>query len=77
MTDEPIMTHYVIYDHPKDYPDGYVMRRWDIMNGNPHPVAGDAVMALTLEEVRRFIPPGLTRIPRYDSDDAPILEVWL
>jgi hypothetical protein len=70
------MSQWVIYDHPRDFPDKYVMRRWGVQAGQA--VATDEmVLADTLEEIRRRVPPGLYRLERFKDDDPCIVEVWL
>jgi len=68
---------WVVYDHPRDFPDFWVARRWEITTGqeratDEHIVAADLV-AIRDEMARR----GLSYMPRYESDDPKIFEVWL
>jgi len=65
----------VIYDHPLDYPNGYVLRPQFIMLGNKEPVRSKlAWYAQTPDELRKMIPPGATLF----ADPNPyILEVWM
>jgi hypothetical protein len=63
---------YVIYDHPTDYPDKWVVRRWEL--DVPKEVVGTAD---SLEEARALIPEGCTNLSRSTSDDPKIHEVWL
>jgi hypothetical protein len=67
---------YVIYDRPKDYPNLFVLRRWQIEGGVEKPLN---IMATgpTVAEVRKSVPAGSIRMPVYDNDDPVILEVWL
>ena len=70
------MDQYAIYDHPKDYPNKFVVRKWIIEAGQIS--AGELLGAVdTLEEARRLIPSGLYRINRFDQDDPVLSEVWL
>jgi hypothetical protein len=71
-----IMSQWVIYDHPRDDPDHYVMRRWEI-RGSLMIATADVAQADTLEEIRQAIPPGLYCLPRFAEDDPCIVEVWL
>lgn len=32
-----VMSSFTIYDHPTDFPHDYVVRRFDIIAGNPDP----------------------------------------
>ena len=75
---EIIMSIRVIIDHPKDYPDHFVVRRWDVERGNPEPVpAFDYALAMTLEQARQMLPEGLINIGRWPNDDPAILECWI
>lgn len=62
----------VIYDHPKDYPNKYVARVWD-MNKPTNVVAINE----RLDILRTLIPGGMIVCDRNKDDDPCILEVWL
>lgn len=67
---------FTIYERPRDYPDGYVVRAADITAGTvTHDRA--APTAPTLAEARALVPPGLMRFERHPEDDAVIVETWL
>lgn len=70
------LTMWVVYDHPRDYPDAFVARRWEIAPGVMI-ATQDAHTAATLEAVRERIPPGLYRINRDQNDEPQIVEVWV
>lgn len=72
-----VMSQWVIYNHPRDCPDKYVMRRWEILQSAELVVTGDTVQADTLEEIRLSVPRGLYRLERFKDDDPCIVEVWL
>ncbi len=63
---------FVIYDHPEDFPGHFVVRRW--LLDKP---TGDFALALTLEEARAEVPPGLCRLLRAPGDDRVIVETWV
>lgn len=71
-----VMAIWTIFDHPKDYPIGFIARKFTVSNGK-------AVTTLetrqggTLEHVRAQLPPGLFNIGRSSGDDAKIVESWL
>ena len=48
------MSQWCIYNHPRDFPDKYVMRRWDIRAGQMA-ATDDMALADTLEEIRADI----------------------
>jgi len=68
---------WVVYDHPKDLPDGYAARKFIIDGLEPTPT--DVVMwSDSLDEVRDFLANlGLTPLARHPSDDPVVLEQWL
>lgn len=75
MTD--VLNMWVVYDHPKDFPFGYMARRWEIRAGQSEPT--DETMASTmLGEIRaRLEQKGLAKLARNEGDDPCILETWL
>lgn len=83
-TDEDIdklaqLSMWTIYDHPDDYPEGYVVRRW-IVGRKGQTLAGDAYFGETLDAVRWFLGqhyPGMVRFARSPGDDDKIVETWL
>lgn len=70
---------FVIYRHPRDYPDKYVVRRWWIGRtpGKPQPDTDRFFVADTLEGVRAHIPPNFFRIERDPNDEPQIVECWI
>jgi hypothetical protein len=76
MSDDDLIM-WVIYDKPKDYPDGFVARPWAIRRGVPAPAPLDhTITAPTLGLIRRRFPPGLYRMPSAPVDDPVIVETW-
>ena len=85
MDERPVL--YAIYDHPSDFPNSFVIRRWTMVKVQ---IAGDAkaeVMKVadalpfavgpTLEAVRRALPKGLYNLGREKDDDPCIAETWV
>jgi len=69
---------WTIYDHPKDYPDHFVARKWLIGSKRTRPEATDElIVRSTLNEVRSLLPPGLYCLARNEGDDPVIVETWL
>lgn len=73
--DSPKATHYIIYDRPKDYPDHFVVREFDIFPNLVVP--GRCRLAYSLEQARNLVPPGLALVQPDPSDDPVIVEIWL
>ncbi len=67
---------WVVYDHPRDYPHHFVLRRWEVSSSGGRPTK-DVFVALTLEAIRDMVPAGLVRLARFQDDDPAIVEVWL
>jgi hypothetical protein len=67
---------FTIYEKPRDYPHGYVVRRW-VTDGGPEPHPREAMVAATLEEARALVPPDLYRLQRSPEDDPCIVESWI
>lgn len=72
-----ILSIWTLYDHPKDYPAGFIARRWEVYATGPVPT-DDAVMANDLETLREhFRDCGLYCMPRQPGDDPVIIETWI
>jgi hypothetical protein len=67
---------WTIYERPRDHPGGYVVRRWEIRDGDVIPDA-TARYAPTLAHARSLVPPGLALVRREPDDDPAVLETWL
>lgn len=73
------LTVWVIYERPSDHPDHFVLRAWDIFEGEAT-YREDVALADSLEQARTLLPLSevpLVRLPRHPSDDAPIVESWI
>lgn len=68
------MPMWVIYDHPRDYPDCFVARLWDGLNNK---ATSSVLTASTIEELEAKLPPDLYRLERQPGDDPTIMGVWL
>lgn len=77
MSDD-ILTLWVIYRHPLDYSDKFVVRAQHVRPraGVEIDVEPTAVVD-SLEEAREEIPAGLFNLGRQHDDDPAIYEVWL
>jgi hypothetical protein len=75
MSHSGVLRQFVIYDHPTDYPLGFVVREWLVTAQGPQP--GEAWTATTLEDARTHIPDGSVNLGRTEQDDAKIAEVWM
>ncbi len=65
---------WTIYDHPGDYPDKFVVRKFIV--GTSLIATQEVIVGATLDEVRDLIPPGLVCLTRSPDDDPVIVETW-
>lgn len=64
---------WCIYDHPRDYPESFVARLFELDQPTPF-----VMRARDLETLReRFRAEGLVCISRSESDPANYVEAWL
>ena len=72
MSKDDDLVIWVIYDHPMDYPDKVVARKW--IKDKP---TDELIISDTLDGIRHQIPKGLFCISRDFYDDPSIIETWL
>ena len=65
---------WTVYDHPADYPDHYVARKW--LCGKELEATDEILLDADLDALRKRIPPFLYCMPRQEGDDPKIVEVW-
>lgn len=76
---EPLFDQWVVYDHPKDFPDSFVARRHahdpDVADYFP---TEDYMASRDLKALRQALArKGLVRLDRDPSDPPQIMEIWL
>ena len=71
------LTFWVIYDHPLDYPEHFVLRRQHSMRDGTIQKEVTAITADSLETLRAKIPYGCVNLGRSKEDDPVIREVWI
>lgn len=78
MRDKPPLTMWTVYDHPTDYPNNYVARRFEVDANGPRPT-DSIIITPDLEALRAMLAfeLGLTCLTREPGDDPKIVEVWL
>jgi len=75
-----LMITYTVYDHPEDYPDHYVVRRFFIEAGNPNPIPEEDIFMQSgdLQEIREtLLGKDLVCVGRVKEDDSKIVETWI
>lgn len=70
------LTLWVIYDHPVDHPESFVVRPQEVVAGQVVPGVAHR-LAETLEDARASLPDGLFCLGRMPDDDPVIVEVWV
>ncbi len=68
---------WVIYDHPLDHPDYYVVRHWRVGPDAQVSVKNSYQLAPTLGRARALVPEGLFNLGRFEYDDPVIVETWI
>jgi hypothetical protein len=69
---------FVLYERPRDFPDGYIFRAW--FCGKDEPRVGPGFGFFSLERAELWIAqqyPWLARMERSPEDEAQIMAVWL
>ena len=67
---------WTIYDHPRDYPDGFSARRFE--SGPGGVVATSDTLTGTLEDLREMLwKAGLLKLTREEGDAPQIVESWV
>lgn len=64
---------WVIYDHPRDFPDKFVARLWLGEKPTEEVMISGNIRALRMQLQRE----GFVRLERRYEDDAKIVETWL
>jgi len=67
------ITAWVIYDHPTDFPDHFVARKY-LYDAPTQDMLQSENLNHLREEMHKL---GLVCIPRSPSDDAKIVETWI
>jgi len=76
--DRGVLTMWTVFDHPKDFPTGYMARCFETGGGGPEPVATDYAITGSLDLISQSMETcGLVCMARDPSDDPVIVETWL
>lgn len=73
-----MLSMWTVYDHPTDYPDKYVARRFDVDAKGARP-SSSLIVTDNLETLRTIlaIEMSLVCLTRHVWDDPKIMETWL
>lgn len=73
-----VLAMWVVYERPKDFPEGFIARRWSVLDGGRLQAStNEVITGASLLEVRGKLPRGLHRIHRDPRDEPQIVETWL
>lgn len=67
------MICYVVYFNSADYPNQYVVRKFEGVTPEAEPFS----VSNSLKEARLTLPRGLYRVDRSPNDEPQILETWI
>jgi hypothetical protein len=79
LMEDNIIYHIAVYRRPKDFPDDYVARRFNILPGGPEPTDehfNDPDIAVVRAWIRENYP-DVVRMGRMPTDEKHIHEVWM
>ena len=72
-----VLSIWVIYDHPSDYPDSFIARRYFSYYEIQEPTM-DVIVAPDYEYIRNALEKyGLVKLDRHPNDDPKIMEIWI
>jgi len=75
--DGSALAMWTVYDHPRDFPDEFVARRFDVDGKGARPT-DEILTSSSLDLLRAELASrGLTVINRLPKDEPQIVEVWL
>jgi hypothetical protein len=74
---EHLLTIWVIYRNPADFPGKWVLRGQDAIAGGGVQPHATAYVADTLEELHAQLPPGLVLLSPHPNDNPAIYETWI
>jgi hypothetical protein len=74
-----VLSMWTVYERPRDFPESFVARRFEIGAGAEEPTpTADVVVANGLEQLHRaFERAGLVVITHSDGDEPQIVETWM
>lgn len=75
---QPVLDVWVIYDHPRDQPDWFIVRKQHATTDGQIHHDSRSYGFRDLENARLWLEQlGLTRLDRHPDDDPVIVETWI
>lgn len=68
---------WTIYDHPSDYPHGFIARQFLVHAGGAEPTQSTIEGSLEMIRQTLMVDMGLVCFRRNEEDDPVIVETWL
>ena len=77
MSDAALLSIWVVYDHPRDFPDEFIARRHET-TAHGSRVTDEVLLSSSLDAIRdELAKRGLYCLTRVPGDDPKIVETWL
>lgn len=71
------MFAYTVYFNPKDYPNKYIVRKFEVLS-QKEPLPREVIYeGKSLYQARRAIPCNCICFKRHNDDEKPIVETWI
>ena len=82
MSNHDALSIWQIFDRPRDYPDGFIARRFDVFCEGPRrgetSATDDTIKSTNLEYIRSIMMQKfLHRMPRLRGDPPFLVECWI
>ena len=77
MPEGGMMAVWVIYERPRDYPSGYVLRAQFVMKDRTIRPDEIAWYSDNPDKLRSILPPNLNKLMPSQRDDPTVLETWI
>ena len=76
MSDDRKLDCWTVYDHPSDYPNDWVARKF-VVEAGVVSRTDDVLTSRALRRLHKKLPAGLHRLNRHPQDDPKIVEVLI
>jgi len=77
MANDDELEMWVVYDHPRDFPNTFVARKWTVGNGRAERPTDDIIVSPEITALRKMLAlKGLICTVRHPTDEPQVMEVW-
>lgn len=83
MDNEPILEMFTLYEKPRDFPNDYILRKWEVYSGQePRPCHIVSKFEAdgrdsAIDYVNRLFANHKILLPRSESDDPIVVGTWM